>query len=111
MTHNQLGFHLVDRIQLGADRRDVLEADAPAEAAVPTKATFTIQSSLTLASVAGRHHAFPDVARLKDGRLLVPLLVNVLEARLRLRLGAAAPALVMVGGFALRWIFVAAGQL
>jgi formate-dependent nitrite reductase membrane component NrfD len=43
--------------------------------------------------------------------LLVPLLVNVLEARLRLRLGAAAPALVMVGGFALRWIFVAAGQL
>jgi formate-dependent nitrite reductase membrane component NrfD len=43
--------------------------------------------------------------------LLAPLLVNVLEARSLLRLGVAAPALVMVGGFALRWIFVAAGQL
>ena len=43
--------------------------------------------------------------------LLAPLLVNALEARLRLRCGATAPALVMVGGFALRWIFVAAGQL
>jgi formate-dependent nitrite reductase membrane component NrfD len=43
--------------------------------------------------------------------LVAPLLANVLEARSRLRLGVAAPALVMVGGFALRWIFVAAGQL
>jgi formate-dependent nitrite reductase membrane component NrfD len=40
----------------------------------------------------------------------VPALLEGLEGRLRLRPTVAAPALVLVGGLALRWIFVAAGQ-
>jgi formate-dependent nitrite reductase membrane component NrfD len=42
--------------------------------------------------------------------LAVPLLVEVLEARLHLRVTWVAPALILVGGLALRWILVAAGQ-
>jgi protein NrfD len=42
--------------------------------------------------------------------LVVPALLEVLEGRLRLRPTAVAPALVIIGGFALRWILVAAGQ-
>jgi protein NrfD len=42
--------------------------------------------------------------------LAVPAAMELLEARLHLRATAAAPALVLVGGFALRWILVAAGQ-
>lgn len=59
----------------------------------------------------GGRYAAPFLGLVVIAGLLAPLLANLLEARLRLRLGAAAPALVMVGGFALRWIFVAAGQL
>jgi formate-dependent nitrite reductase membrane component NrfD len=40
----------------------------------------------------------------------VPLLVEVLERRLSLRPTLVAPALVLVGGLALRWILVSAGQ-
>jgi formate-dependent nitrite reductase membrane component NrfD len=43
--------------------------------------------------------------------LAVPLLVEVLEARLHLRVTWVAPALILVGGLALRWILVAAGQV
>jgi formate-dependent nitrite reductase membrane component NrfD len=42
--------------------------------------------------------------------LAVPALLELLEARLRLGASAVTPALVLVGGLALRWIFVAAGQ-
>jgi protein NrfD len=42
--------------------------------------------------------------------LLVPLLLGALERRLALRATAVAPALVLAGGLALRWILVAAGQ-
>jgi formate-dependent nitrite reductase membrane component NrfD len=42
--------------------------------------------------------------------LLVPALLEALEARLALRFTLAAPALVLAGGFGLRWILVAAGQ-
>jgi formate-dependent nitrite reductase membrane component NrfD len=42
--------------------------------------------------------------------LLVPLGLEALEARRGLRPTAAAPALLLAGGFALRWILVAAGQ-
>jgi formate-dependent nitrite reductase membrane component NrfD len=42
--------------------------------------------------------------------LLVPALLETLESRLHYRVTAMAPLLVLVGGFALRWIFVAAGQ-
>jgi len=44
------------------------------------------------------------------GGLGVPFLLGVLEARLRLRMTLAAPVLVLVGGLALRWILVLAGQ-
>jgi formate-dependent nitrite reductase membrane component NrfD len=40
----------------------------------------------------------------------LPLAVEVAEARARLRHTALAPALVLVGGLALRWVLVAAGQ-
>jgi protein NrfD len=41
----------------------------------------------------------------------VPALLEALEGRLHLRPTVAAPALVLAGGLALRWILVAAGQL
>ncbi len=43
--------------------------------------------------------------------LAVPAAMELLETRLHLRATLVAPALVLVGGFALRWIVVAAGQL
>ncbi len=42
--------------------------------------------------------------------LAVPFLLETLESRLRLRTTVVAPLLVLAGGFALRWIMVAAGQ-
>lgn len=42
--------------------------------------------------------------------LAVPLALELLEHRRTLRPTLAAPALLLAGGFALRWIFVAAGQ-
>jgi formate-dependent nitrite reductase membrane component NrfD len=52
----------------------------------------------------------PFFALVVAGGLAVPLVLGALEARLRLRMAVAAPALVLAGGLALRWIFVAAGQ-
>lgn len=40
----------------------------------------------------------------------LPLVVEAAEARWKVRHTAIAPALVLVGGLALRWVFVAAGQ-
>jgi formate-dependent nitrite reductase membrane component NrfD len=42
--------------------------------------------------------------------LAVPALLEILEFRLHLRASLVTPALVLAGGLALRWIFVAAGQ-
>jgi protein NrfD len=42
--------------------------------------------------------------------LLVPLVFELSEARLRLKATAITPLLLLAGGFALRWFFVAAGQ-
>jgi formate-dependent nitrite reductase membrane component NrfD len=42
--------------------------------------------------------------------LVVPSAMELLERRLHLAATAVAPALVLAGGFALRWILVAAGQ-
>jgi formate-dependent nitrite reductase membrane component NrfD len=42
--------------------------------------------------------------------LAVPFLLETFEVRLKLRMALAAPLLVLAGGFALRWIMVAAGQ-
>ncbi len=42
--------------------------------------------------------------------LLLPLGLEVLEKRLHLRATVISPALVLLGGLSLRWIFVAAGQ-
>jgi formate-dependent nitrite reductase membrane component NrfD len=44
------------------------------------------------------------------GGLAVPLLLETLEARLHLRVTVATPALVLMGGLALRFVLVAAGQ-
>jgi formate-dependent nitrite reductase membrane component NrfD len=43
--------------------------------------------------------------------LLVPLLVEAVEARKHLRPTRVAPVLVLCGGLALRWVLVSAGQL
>lgn len=43
--------------------------------------------------------------------LIVPLLLERLEEKRMARVTIIAPALLLIGGFALRWIFVAAGQL
>jgi formate-dependent nitrite reductase membrane component NrfD len=45
------------------------------------------------------------------GGLLAPALLEALEARFHFRVTAVAPLLVLAGGFALRWILVAAGQV
>ncbi|MBI5070423.1 MAG: polysulfide reductase NrfD [Deltaproteobacteria bacterium] len=45
------------------------------------------------------------------GGLVAPVLLETLEARFHYRVTAVAPLLVLVGGFALRWILVAAGQV
>jgi formate-dependent nitrite reductase membrane component NrfD len=42
--------------------------------------------------------------------LAVPALLEVLEFRLHLRASVVTPTLVLAGGLALRWVFVAAGQ-
>jgi formate-dependent nitrite reductase membrane component NrfD len=42
--------------------------------------------------------------------LAVPALLEILEFRLHLRASVVTPALVLAGGLALRWVFVAAGQ-
>ncbi len=44
------------------------------------------------------------------GGLAAPALLETLEARFHYRVTAVAPLLVLMGGFALRWILVAAGQ-
>ena len=44
------------------------------------------------------------------GGLLVPALLETLESKLHYRMTVIAPLLVLTGGFALRWILVAAGQ-
>ncbi|MBI5534968.1 MAG: exo-alpha-sialidase [Deltaproteobacteria bacterium] len=50
---------------------DVTTEDAPVEAPAPTKATFVSEQSITIASTTTDHLAFPDVTRLKDGRILL----------------------------------------
>ncbi|HET9594684.1 MAG TPA: NrfD/PsrC family molybdoenzyme membrane anchor subunit [Anaeromyxobacteraceae bacterium] len=55
-------------------------------------------------------YAAPFFLLVVAGGIAVPLALGALEARLGLRPVAAAPALVLVGGLALRWILVAAGQ-
>ena len=49
---------------------DVTDA-SESEAAVPTKATFQVDQSLDIATVATGHLAFPDMTRLPDGRILL----------------------------------------
>jgi formate-dependent nitrite reductase membrane component NrfD len=44
------------------------------------------------------------------GGLLVPLTMELLEARKNLRPSLVAPALILVGGLTLRWVVVLAGQ-
>ena len=44
------------------------------------------------------------------GGLAVPLTIELIECRRRLHATLAAPLLILAGGFALRWILVAAGQ-
>lgn len=58
----------------------------------------------------GGDYTAPFWALVVIGGLLVPLALALLEHRLRLRATLAAPALVLVGGLALRAILVAAGQ-
>ena len=45
------------------------------------------------------------------GGLMVPLFMEVYESRRRVHAGLVAPVLLLVGGLALRWILVSAGQV
>jgi protein NrfD len=59
----------------------------------------------------GGSYTGPFWALVVAAGLAVPALLEVLEFRLRLRASLVTPALILAGGFALRWIFVAAGQV
>jgi protein NrfD len=58
----------------------------------------------------GGRYTAPFWALVVVAGLAVPALLEAIEGRLRLRAIAVAPALVLAGGLALRWILVAAGQ-
>jgi formate-dependent nitrite reductase membrane component NrfD len=60
--------------------------------------------------VLGGPYTAPFFALVVAGGLVVPSAMEFLERRLHLRVTAVAPVLVLVGGLALRWILVAAGQ-
>jgi formate-dependent nitrite reductase membrane component NrfD len=60
--------------------------------------------------VLGGPYTAPFWALVVIAGLVVPAAMEILERRLHLAVTAVAPALVLVGGFALRWILVAAGQ-
>jgi formate-dependent nitrite reductase membrane component NrfD len=73
-------------------------------------ATSGAHGSAAAAELLGGSYTAPFFALVVAGGLLVPLLLEMLEARLGLRATAAVPALVLCGGLALRWILVSAGQ-
>ena len=50
---------------------DASGEDVTIEAPLPTKATFVAEQTITIASTSTKHLAFPDVTRLKDGRILL----------------------------------------
>ncbi len=62
------------------------------------------------ALILGGPYTAPFWALVVFAGLVVPSAMEVLERRLALEATAVAPALVLAGGFALRWILVAAGQ-
>ncbi len=62
------------------------------------------------ALVLGGRYTAPFWSLVVIAGLVVPSTLEVLERRLHLRATVVAPALVLAGGFALRWIVVAAGQ-
>jgi len=61
-------------------------------------------------STAGLRAAATALALVVIAGCAVPFLLEVLEKPLRLHAATVAPVLVLLGGFALRWIIVAAGQ-
>jgi formate-dependent nitrite reductase membrane component NrfD len=73
-------------------------------------ATSGARGSAAAAELLGGPYTAPFFALVVAGGLLVPLLLETLEVRLGLRATVAAPALVLCGGLALRWILVSAGQ-
>jgi len=72
--------------------------------------TSGARGSAAAGELLGGPFTAPFFALVVAGGLLVPLLLEALEARLGLRAPVAAPALVLCGGLALRFILVAAGQ-
>lgn len=58
----------------------------------------------------GGRFTAPFLALVIVAGLLLPLLLEISESRLKLRATAAAPVLLLAGGLALRWIIVLAGQ-
>lgn len=72
--------------------------------------TSGARGSAAAAELLGGPFTAPFFALVVVGGLLVPLLLETLEARFRLRATLAGPALVLCGGLALRWILVSAGQ-
>jgi protein NrfD len=73
-------------------------------------ATGGAASRAAAGALLGGAYTAPFFALVVVAGLAVPLLLGVLEVGLRLRTTAAAPVLVLLGGLALRFILVAAGQ-
>ena len=61
-------------------------------------------------AIRGGEYTAPFWSLVVFGGLAVPLTLELIEPRKRLHPTAAAPVLILAGGFALRWILVAAGQ-
>jgi formate-dependent nitrite reductase membrane component NrfD len=73
-------------------------------------ATSGARGGAAVGELLGGAYTAPFFALVIAGGLLVPLLLETLEVALGLRATIAAPALVLCGGLALRWILVSAGQ-
>ena len=104
---------------VGADERRVLARWDLAAIGVEAAIVLLWLVGLATGSAAGRDAAAlllggrftaPFWALVVAAGLAVPAALEALEERLHLRATAAAPALVLAGGLALRWILVAAGQ-
>lgn len=73
-------------------------------------ATGSAASRAVAASLLGGPYTAVFWSVIVLGGLFVPLVLNLLEVRRRLPMTAYAPAFVLIGGLALRFFFVAAGQ-
>ncbi len=74
MGHSRFAFALVAFLAAcgsGDESPATKSTDAGIDAPAPTRASFAVEQTFTIANANGGHLAFPDLARLKDGQLLL----------------------------------------